>query len=281
LKKVCVILCLAVAYCCADQFISLDRDITWNGPGQFYGPYEGPVNWISPINYTMGFIYRRIEVLEKASDLECSIQSCLWDVPPPGETCGSHGPTFSAKGVYYSRIWGPNWWWKKDDVAVDWDKAGRRGRLLVHGTQWVATCSGGHCLPGAAQHLPVKVHSEEIVTSSTDDPLIIPEEFSNWECQTDSGWVCEGGTESGPGAGRSRGVGSAVRITRLSNGNLKIAVEKAGRVRIANLRGETAAVVNIGADGKFVVRHGTLAPGTYVAGSEARATRSGSRFVVY
>jgi hypothetical protein len=269
-----------MAYCSAEQFISLDRDITWNGPGQFYGPYEGPVNWISPVNYTMGFIYRRLEVLEKASNLECAIQSCLWDVPPPGETCGSHGPSFSTTGVYYVRIWGPNWWWKKDDVAVDWDKPGRRGRLLVSGTRWVATCSGGHCLPGAAQHLPVKVHFEEIVTSSTDDPLIIPDAFKDhWECQED--WNCEGGQVSTTGKTTSAPVGQAVRITRLSSGNVEIAVERPGRVNITNLRGETVATVKADAGGAVVMQRGTLAPGTYVARLTAQGTQSGRTFVVY
>jgi hypothetical protein len=111
---------------------------------------------------------------------------------------------------------------------------------------------------------------------------VIPEEFKDhWECQTDSDWVCEGGTESSSDAGRSRGMGSAVRISRLWNGNLEIATEKAGRVRIANLRGETAAVVNTGTDGTFVVRRATLVPGTYVAGSAARAAGSGKKIVVY
>jgi len=293
-KKACLILVIAMACCSAEQFILLNQDITWTG-GRFNGPFLGQsgasawYDWTSPIDFTKGCIFSRVEVLEKPTDLQVEIQPCLWNSPPPGESCGSHGPIWSTTGVYYWRIDGPEYWWRKDGLPVDWSKPGTRSLLLIKSgtTLWVDQCGGAWCMgASAASHLPVKVHYEIVVTSTTDGTFVIPPELKDWDCnevvKLSDYWDCEGGGTQVVARGAQAHDRTHLEVGLRVNGGVEIRCEKPGLVNIFGMRGERVAQVRVSAKGTVEVPRSTFAgAGTYVARLTAQGTQPGSRFVVY
>lgn len=78
-------------------------------------------DWTSPVDYSLGRAYMRVEVTSKPSSLGVFAQMCMWRhdgaVKFKYETCAK-GVTFTQPGVHYLDLGTPTTWFKKNGV---WD----------------------------------------------------------------------------------------------------------------------------------------------------------------
>ena len=190
-KAVAVLMaCAVLSAVSAEQFVLIDKVFSFTGGGRQCPDWQGPKNWVSPVNYYQGNLYFRYEVTAKPTDLLMHIQLCNWT---SGENCiRSKVCSFKTKGVFYcvSTPSSRDTWWYKDNKMVDWTT--RKTMCIVlkdpGGGKWVSTKVASYCMgPSAAEHLPVKFRLTAIPVSK-GAKLIPPADWTG--CHAD--WGCDG-----------------------------------------------------------------------------------------
>lgn len=193
--RVAVIVLLCVTALLADQFVWLDEELEWDGSGWYRsdngqtGGFSSPSNWVSPVNYRDGTLYKRMEITYKESTLPVVTQMCIWG--DGRETCSPCTPKTGVPTLIYKSD-SPATWWTKDG-ALDYTKAGTYRCAVVLkenscGGLWVDNGSGSWCMPGSVEeHIPIRMKFTAIVVSqgATLDPP------ANWADCPD-GWGCSG-----------------------------------------------------------------------------------------
>jgi hypothetical protein len=71
----------------------------------FQMPSNNPSNWTSPVDYSKGTLYQRLQVISKPSSTPVKYALCMFqdEIIPSNHACGDLGKlTFTAAGTYYS-----------------------------------------------------------------------------------------------------------------------------------------------------------------------------------
>jgi hypothetical protein len=105
-----------------------------------------PANWKSPVDFSSGMAYVRLDVLDKPSDRKTELNICM--VGMPAKACLPYSPIYTAKGTYnfsatLSSIYGFD--------QVDWTKG-------VNQLLFILKDDTGKEVPGDAQFFPTTMH---------------------------------------------------------------------------------------------------------------------------
>src|SRR3989344_3348260 len=110
----------------SNEFLIYDKTFTFTEEEHgfhTFQPDEGsPANWLSPVNFFDGQMYKRFEIINIPSNTEGLLQICIWQDNNALENC-SERPQFAGKGVYTSND-SPSTWWKLDGLPVDFSRPG-------------------------------------------------------------------------------------------------------------------------------------------------------------
>lgn len=162
---------------------------------QYFSPtLNQPSDYTSPVDYSRGRVYIRLDVLDKPSDAVMIPFLCFWrhteNVKFKYETCVSNKEfAFSGEGVVWIDAGTPSKWWKKNG-QWDWSVPASLGRIMmkdpVTGKLWVTGRCGTACYPGADidEHVPVKFGAEVIFVGAGSE-LSPP---ASWRSECPSAW---------------------------------------------------------------------------------------------
>ncbi len=153
----------------ATQFTLFDSVLTHKIDMSARANAAAPSNWMSPVNYSDGRVYLRLEVTAKPSDLDTLVQLCLWRNSYVDETCSGSHPVATI-GTYWIDFGTPSTWWKTAnwnwtqpfDVSAIMVKDRASGALLMDGS------CGVHCYEGpldVAAHTPIVFRATSIVVA--------------------------------------------------------------------------------------------------------------------
>jgi hypothetical protein len=250
----------------AEQFVLLDRDITWDGSnGRITPDWQGPTNWVSPVNYRDGTIHFRLDVTEKPTNWEAKLQICKWD---GHETCSrSNTCTFKSTGLKFCKNSPPDWW-EKDGTMSDWTVQKKMSIILrgnVDGNGgWAQNGDASYMIgPAIMDHVPIKMHFPAIVVSkgaTLNEP-------AGWNESGATVMVLRAIAENA--AQSVRIVNSAGKTVFASKNNIK-------SVELINARGEIIKSVSAGAKKRVVVNTAHMPRGVsfakvmHAAGAETR-----------
>jgi hypothetical protein len=174
-----------------------------NTARSYYQPaFSSPANWTTPINYSGGTAYWRLQVVDKPSSLAMKAQVCMWRVNFTVETCSALGTTITDEGTYWYNLGSPGSWWKKNNNWAMTPPDNIRIMLKdnISGLQLQSSACGNYCYPRTdlALHVPITMNSQLIIVAQ-GSTLTPPASWSG--CPTAWSAACTtGGTTGSTGS---------------------------------------------------------------------------------
>ncbi len=229
----------------AGQYLIFNDSITWENTTTIEHR-----NYASPLNWSEGRLFRRIEVKSKPTDLKMGAKLC---VSGNGETCSGCQPFFTKAGTYYRVDTAGLWSTSSGSPYEGWDVHGLRGHILIDGTcdKWIAT-SGGWCTagsedlcmgPSAAQHLPVSIHFTEYYVDPGEG-FDCPDDWMDAPLPGCAGTAAVAGSPQH--GGRTEG---GIQVEFVSPHRLALRLPGPGKVSLYSPNGDRLAVAEAGPSG--------------------------------
>jgi hypothetical protein len=173
-----------------NQFVLVNERVNWKSMVEV--SRRGPLELKSPIDYTKGRVYLRLDVREKPTSFPLGVQICMWG-ENGRETCSNYRElTIREKGVYYVDAGMPDGWWIKDG-GIDWSGRWQHLRVMLRCSKEAsetgcifAQGSNPIFYKGAdfESHVPIVFNANAIVVAP-GKRLKPP---AGWDCPAD--WGC-------------------------------------------------------------------------------------------
>lgn len=174
------------------QFTLFDQQVTHKADSYATFDFAELDNWRSPVDYTTGSTFVRLDFMSKPSDREVQVIACMWRDRFKQEKCLGLGK-FTEPGLHYLELKSAERWWKK--ASWSWDRPIEYVRLMVKDVQTGkllnnARC-GTVCYTGddLADHTPMAFDAELIITTKGHN-FEVPSDWAG--CPTQWGGVCAG-----------------------------------------------------------------------------------------
>nr|WP_319572902.1 hypothetical protein [uncultured Draconibacterium sp.] len=149
----------------SDQFIFFDDVLVQDSTGIPALKRMGPENLQSPVDYTKGNLYLRLEIIEKPSDINFRPAFFIWqDKNPELRHMGVNRinvADYNQEGIYYLDYKNPSEWWHGKYLIPDWSRPFDKIALVpwtgnINEQLYTVNC-WSHCFKGGniADHTPI------------------------------------------------------------------------------------------------------------------------------
>ena len=179
-----------------DQFIFFDDVLVQDSTGIPALNRMGPKNLQSPIDYTKGNLYMRLEIIEKPSNINFRPAFFIWQGKNPelGHMGVHRGniADYNHEGIYYLDYKNPSEWWHGKYLIPDWSRPFDKIALVpwtgdVNEQLYTVNC-WSHCFKGEniADHTPI-VYRATGIWVAPGKKLIPPPNWNppaDWEVDT-------------------------------------------------------------------------------------------------